>query len=104
RAGSRPPSNPRAPNVSAPHSSGIYATTWLSPFTLASTSHTATALFFHPHRGQVLEPGLGLDKALHLGAQRPRVQVMHDKHPGGILHDDLVRLCQEAVTFRRVES
>src|SRR5262245_32939211 len=47
-------------------------------------------LLLHPHRDQVLEPGLRLHIAFDLGAQRPRVEVVHNKDPGRILNNDLV--------------
>src|SRR5262245_18516739 len=48
--------------------------------------------FLHPYGCQILEPRLGLHIPLHLGAQGPWVEVMHDKHPGGIFDDDLMHL------------
>src|SRR6266540_1405909 len=66
----------------------------------AGDSHSGSAvtgLFFYPHWGQILEPGLGLDVAFDLGAQRPWVQVVHDEHPWGILDDDLVHPHQDLI-------
>src|SRR5262249_21845920 len=63
----------------------------------------AVALFLDPYGGQILEPRLGLDKSLHLGAQGSGVQIMHNEHPGGILYDDLMHLRQQLVLLIEVE-
>src|SRR5262249_27582853 len=43
------------------------------------------SLFLYPQGRQILVPRLRLHIALHLGAQGPRVEVVNDKQPGGVL-------------------
>src|SRR5712671_4169311 len=47
------------------------------------------------YRRQILEPALGLDKALHLGRQRTRVEIVHDKDHHRLAAFELVQLGQE---------
>ena len=50
----------------------------------ASSSSLATC---HRDGREVLEPALGLDEALHLGAHRARVEVVRDIDPVGLVDD-----------------
>ena len=36
---------------------------------------------FHPHVGQIIVPGLGLNKSLHFELKAQGVQIVHDEHP-----------------------
>src|SRR5205823_399564 len=64
--------------------------------------HTTTTLA-DGHRGQVYEPALRLDEALHLGRQRARVLVVHDEDPRRVVHHQLVQPGQDLVLLRDVE-
>src|SRR5262249_45701016 len=73
---------------------GRYAASYLPPYHFMIPAPNS---FLHPHGCQILEPRLGLHIPLHLGAQSPWVEVVHDKHPGCIFDDDLMHLGENMV-------
>jgi hypothetical protein len=55
-------------------------------------SLSSPALLLHVDPSEVLEPTLRADKALHMLAHGPRVQIVNDEQPRRIVDNDLVCL------------